>query len=98
MKELAIEQGSAVANPNMPMPEYAAELQQHIDALLDASHEATVLHYPGLKALHTQTLNHLRHANFAYEVEPGSEDYPHNFVYPGRYPARPVALALEKSQ
>lgn len=48
-----------------------------------------------LQALHTQTLNHLRHASFEFARE--GDDYPHADVLPGAFPFRPVLKALLKA-
>lgn len=98
MRSQTIEQAGRFTDPNLPTPERASELLHQMDELRAPYIETDLSHNPALKALHTQTLNHIRHAHFSYEVEDGSEDYPHEFVYPDRYPARAVELALTKAR
>ncbi len=50
----------------------------------------------GFRALHTQTLNHLRHVSFIYRRE--SPVYTHADVLMGAYPVRPTLEALRKAK
>lgn len=57
---------------------------------------AKVAEDPALAALHTQTLNHLRHVGFSFRFDGGA--YPHAQVLPGPYPEGSTLAALTKAR
>lgn len=89
-------QRSQQHGPNVPTPEWVPILKAAIDRLgNDPVLAERLLTEPGLKAFHTQTLNHLRHVSFEFSCE--SADYPHEKVLEGPAPFRPTVKALQKA-
>jgi hypothetical protein len=80
---------------NEPRPELAPVVSRTVEALNHPYFIKKIAADPALKALHIQTLNHLRHISFDFRIE--NESYPHQPVLKGPYPDEPTLKALDKS-
>lgn len=85
-------------NPNIPDARLETKVKEIKDLLGSKEVIDLIKSEPMMQVLHTQTLNHLLHVSLHFQVEEGSEDYPHKLVLNGPYPFRPTLIALEKSK
>ncbi len=79
--------------PTPELSEVARAMLEHLenDPVIAARIEGNL----ALKALHTQTVNHLRHATFEFAHD--GDDYPHADVLASPCPFRPTLKALLKA-
>jgi hypothetical protein len=82
---------------NAPTPEFG-EIVEKLKAKLtqDPTIQARIKTDRALQALYNQTLNHLQHVSFSFEMRDAG--YPHGYALKGPYPFRPTQLALEKTE
>lgn len=83
-------------DPNIPDSKLGIAVQATINVLNGSDIQAIATSDVAIQALRVQTLNHLKHVSFGFNVREGSEDYTHKPVIAGPYPSRPTIVALEK--
>jgi hypothetical protein len=94
-KQASFAEAISRQNPNEPRPELAEIVSRLVSVLNNPCFLKKTAQDPALAALHTQTLNHLKHVSFDFRFE--NKSYPHQRVLQGAYPYAPTLKALEKS-
>ncbi|MCE9508421.1 MAG: hypothetical protein K8R48_08965 [Alphaproteobacteria bacterium] len=97
LKKQSRQRGNARRSQDMnePRPELSPLVSRTVEALNNPYFLEKIAADPALKALHIQTLNHLRHISFDFRIE--NESYPHQPVLKGPYPDAPTLKALDKA-